>query len=92
MDVGRCDDVMVCMMLDVGELFFQFTLMVIIDQREHTDCFGIGILHPLFHQARADQVAERFGSCAVASMFQEPVKFLEEIGFNRNAEADKRRS
>lgn len=82
MDVRRSDNLMMCMVLHIGELFLEIPLVVIVHQRQHPDCLCVRILDPFFRKSRSDEIPKSFGSGPVPRMVEEFVKFLEKVGVN----------
>ena len=80
MDVRRSDNLVMCMVLHIGELFLKIPLVVIVHQRQHPDCLSVRILDPFFRKSRSDEIPKSFGSGPVTRMVEEFVKFLEEVG------------
>jgi hypothetical protein len=81
-NVRGCNYVVMCLMLHVGQLFFQIALVVIVHQREDPEGFGLRILNPFLYKARTDQIPERFRSGTVTGLGDESVEFFEKIGIN----------
>jgi hypothetical protein len=87
MNVGCSNDRGVVVVLEIGELLFQFSLVVIVHQREYPEPRGGWMLNVFFNEACANEVPESFRPVEVACAFDEAVKPLEEIGVDRDAES-----
>ena len=83
-----CDDVMMCVVLDVGHLLFELPLVVIIDERQHAHRVFIGILDPFFHEPGPNQIPEGLRAGSIAGPIDELIEFLQQIRLDGDAKTN----
>jgi len=85
-DVGRGEDGVVVLVLELRELVAEAARVVIVDKRDRAD--SLGVLLPLqFDKARANQVADEFGAVLEMAPLHEAGHLLHEVCFNAEAQS-----
>jgi hypothetical protein len=87
MRVACRDDKFVMRVLQFRQLFRYAEGVMIIDQSDRAHRDRIGLRGLLSDQAFADQVSKGLGSIGIPALGQGPVKALQKIGVNRNADS-----
>ena len=77
-DVKVRDDLGGVFVLNVHESVGQITVVVFVDQSEHSDLGGFIVRPALLHQFRPDEVSNRFGSAGITSLADEGVELLKQ--------------
>jgi hypothetical protein len=88
-NVSCGNDRCVMVVLEVSELLFQFSLVVIVHKREHAESVGGRLLNVFFDEPCTNEVPESLRAVQVTCAFDEAVKPFQEILLIGNAESGK---
>jgi Ni2+-binding GTPase involved in maturation of urease and hydrogenase len=88
-DVQSGENVVVKIVLEIGELLTQQADVVVIDKSDSADNRAVRMFRDRIDEFGADEVAERFGAVAIATAGDQTIEFAKQVGVDGYANSAK---
>jgi hypothetical protein len=86
MNVRARHDLFEVMVLEIAQYSFKLTLMVIVDIRNNSERWGVGLVNRFIDEFLPHEITNRFRAIGIPAAGDEKVELLEKVILHRNAE------